>query len=123
FILGSQGMPRRYYNYVEQFTTLHQLSTVGTWILLVGFVTVAVYLWKSLRSGEKASWNPWGARSLEWMTSSPPVTENFNYTPVVTHGPYDFHKPVAEFQLGLSSNGHSHNGHHAEEKPEPSAAH
>jgi cytochrome c oxidase subunit I len=109
FVLGSQGMPRRYYNYVEQFTTLHQLSTVGTWIMLVGFVIIAIYLAHSLRKGEKAPSNPWNARSLEWMTSCPPPTENFAYTPVVTHGPYDFHKPIAEFQLGLAdSHGHGH---------------
>ncbi len=109
FVLGSQGMPRRYYNYVEQFTTLHQLSTVGTWIMLVGFVIIAIYLVQSLRKGAKAPSNPWNARSLEWMTSCPPPTENFAYTPVVTHGPYDFHKPIAEFQLGLAdSHGHGH---------------
>ncbi len=109
FVLGSQGMPRRYYNYVEQFTTLHQLSTVGTWIMLVGFVIVAIYLVQSLLKGAKAPSNPWNARSLEWMTSCPPPTENFAYTPVVTHGPYDFHKPIAEFQLGLAdSHGHGH---------------
>lgn len=116
FVLGSRGMPRRYYNYVEQFTTLHQLSTVGTWIMLLGFIIIAVYLVQSLRNGTKAPSNPWNARSLEWMTSCPPPTENFAYTPVVTHGPYDFHKPIAEFQLGLAdSHGHDH---HQTEKVE-----
>lgn len=113
FVLGSQGMPRRYYNYVEQFTTLHQLSTVGTWIMLLGFITIAVYLVQSLRNGTKAPSNPWNARSLEWMTSCPPPTENFTYTPVVTHGPYDFHKPIAEFQLGLADS-HGHDNHQTE---------
>ncbi len=113
FVLGSQGMPRRYYNYIEQFTSLHQLSTVGTWIMLVGFVMIAIYLVQSLRNGTKAPSNPWNARSLEWMTSSPPPSENFTYTPVVTHGPYDFHKPIAEFQLGLAdSHGHGHHETH-----------
>lgn len=116
FVLGSQGMPRRYYNYVEQFTTLHQLSTVGTWIMLVGFVIVAIYLLQSMRSGAKASSNPWNARSLEWMSSSPPPTENFAYTPVVTHGPYDFHKPIAEFQLGLADTHGHHDTHETETK-------
>jgi cytochrome c oxidase subunit I len=123
FVLGSQGMPRRYYNYVEQFTTLHQLSTVGTWIMLVGFVIIAVYLVISLRSGAKAPSNPWNARSLEWMTSCPPPTENFAYTPVVTHGPYDFHKPIAEFQLGLAdSHGHGHHDTH-ETEPKTTVSH
>jgi cytochrome c oxidase subunit 1 len=122
FVLGSQGMPRRYYNYVEQFTTLHQFSTVGSWILGLGFILVAIYLVQSLRSKTKAPSNPWNARTLEWMSSSPPVTENFSYTPVVTHGPYDFHKPLNEFQLGLADS-HRHEHSTAEVKESAPVSH
>jgi cytochrome c oxidase subunit 1 len=90
FILGSRGMPRRYYNYVEQFTTLHQISTVGSWLIAASLFWMLYYLIQSLRSGEKAPKNPWGGKSLEWEAESPPPTENFYETPVVTHGPYDF---------------------------------
>ena len=38
--------------------------------------------------GPRASENPWGAAGLEWETSSPPPTSNFEETPVVTAGPY-----------------------------------
>jgi cytochrome c oxidase subunit I len=40
--------------------------------------------------GEKAGDNPWNALSLEWTTSSPPIIENWEKLPVVTHGPYDY---------------------------------
>jgi len=90
FILGSRGMPRRYYNYLEQFQPLHAFSTVGSWVIGSGFIIMAVYLLQSLRSGAKAPANPWGGISLEWETPSPPPTENFLQDPVVTHGPYDF---------------------------------
>ncbi len=33
FFLGSKGMPRRYYNYLDQFQPLHAFSTVGSWVL------------------------------------------------------------------------------------------
>jgi len=91
FFMGSQGMPRRYFNYLPQWQIYHQISTVGSWILGVGFL---VYLWMlidSLRRGEKAPDNPWQSLALEWQTHSPPVLENFAKTPVVTHGPYDYH--------------------------------
>lgn len=102
FILGSKGMPRRYYNYVDQFQSLHQFSTVGTWVILAGFLIMAYYLFNSLgKNGVIAPKNPWNGRSLEWMTSTPPIMENFSYTPVVIHGPYDFHKPLAEFEYGI----------------------
>ncbi len=113
FIMGSQGMPRRYYNYVEQFQTLHQYSTVGSWILGVGFIIIAIYLVISMRSKEKAPSNPWGSRSLEWMTSSPPTHHNFDYTPVVVHGPYDYHQPINEFRLGIEGSDHPHDEHKA----------
>ncbi|HKI45390.1 MAG TPA: cytochrome c oxidase subunit I [Balneolales bacterium] len=105
FILGAKGMPRRYYNYLPQFQPLHQLSTVGSWILALGFFIMLGYLLHSLIKGKKAPANPWDARTLEWMTSSPPPTENFSYTPVVIHGPYEYQRPISEFQLGLLSNG------------------
>ncbi len=101
FIMGSQGMPRRYFNYVDQFQGLHQFSTIGSYILGLGFVMMAVYLVWSLFKGPKAPSNPWRSRSLEWMTSSPPPHHNFEYTPVILHGPYDHHKPMKEFRMGV----------------------
>ncbi|WP_441290895.1 cytochrome c oxidase subunit I [Sorangium sp. KYC3313] len=90
FVLGSRGMPRRYYNYLDQFQPLHAFSTVGSWILGLGFLVMLICFIKSLRSGAPAPANPWGGLSLEWTTASPPITENFVRTPVVTKGAYDF---------------------------------
>ena len=109
FIMGSQGMPRRYYNYIDQFTIFHQTSTIGSYILGVGFLLIAFYLAKSIFSGEKAGSNPWGSRGLEWQSTSPPDLHNFDHTPVVINGPYDYHRPMEEFQLGLAQ---SENDHH-----------
>lgn len=92
FILGSKGMPRRYYNYLDQFQPLHAFSTVGTWVLGLGFIIMLVYLLHSLRRGALAPANPWGGLTLEWKTSSPPPVENFVDTPVITHDPYDYEK-------------------------------
>ncbi len=94
FILGSRGMPRRYYDYVDQFQTLHMVSTVGSWFIGAGFFLMLWYLMRSLKIGPVAGKNPWGGRSLEWETESPPITENFIDTPVVTHGPYDFNEAL-----------------------------
>jgi cytochrome c oxidase subunit 1 len=96
FVLGSRGMPRRYYNYLDQFQPLHVFSTVGSWVLALGFFIMAGYLWASLRKPCDAPANPWGAVGLEWQTSSPPPEHNFEHIPVVTHGPYDYSQPVTE---------------------------
>src|SRR4029079_16294818 len=77
FILASRGMPRRYYNYLDQFQPLHAFSTVGSWLLGLGFLVLLICFIRSLRSGAPAPANPWGGLSLEWTTASPPITENF----------------------------------------------
>ncbi|MEN9722049.1 MAG: cytochrome c oxidase subunit [Pseudomonadota bacterium] len=90
FIVGAQGMPRRYHDYLPEFSSLNLLSTVGSWCLAVGFFWAAINLWRSLKRGEKAGDNPWHALTLEWQSPSPPPHENFSKDPVVSSWPYDY---------------------------------
>ena len=96
FIMGSRGMPRRYYDYLPAFTKYHAFSTYGSWVLGVGFLIYAWVLIKSLRSGEAAPPNPWGSAAFEWQTASPPVLQNFSKDLVVNRGPYDYHLATEE---------------------------
>jgi len=90
FILGYLGMPRRYQAYPDEFQVYHVLSTAGASVLAVGYLIPAIYFIWSLRYGAIAPANPWRAPGLEWQTTSPPPTENFDITPVVTHEAYDY---------------------------------
>jgi cytochrome c oxidase subunit 1 len=90
FLLGYLGMPRRYHVYVDEFQVLNVLSTAGASILGVGYLLPMIYLAWSMRYGERAPANPWGATGLEWETSSPPPTENFETQPVVTRPAYAY---------------------------------
>jgi cytochrome c oxidase subunit 1 len=90
FILGYLGMPRRYAVYPPEFQTLNVLSSAGASILAIGYVIPLIYLIWSARYGPVAGPNPWGAKGLEWTTASPPPTENFDVTPVVTEEAYAF---------------------------------
>ncbi len=99
FVLGYLGMPRRYYDYshMPEWQALNVLSTAGATILAVGYLLPMVYFLWSLRYGKIASDNPWGATGLEWRTSSPPPTFNFDETPVVTWEAYEYEKmPLPE---------------------------
>ena len=93
FVLGSRGMPRRYYDYLPQFQELHQISTIGSWILGFGFIVLLIMFSRSLISGKAAPRNPWGSAALEWMTPSPPPIFNFlpGKEPILTRGQYDYH--------------------------------
>ena len=90
FILGYLGMPRRYHVYPEEFQVLNVMSTAGASILGIGYLLPFCYLLWSLRYAPYASANPWHASGLEWTTPSPPPTENFTETPVVTEDPYTY---------------------------------
>jgi cytochrome c oxidase subunit 1 len=99
FVLGYLGMPRRYYDYshMPEWQALNVLSTAGASILAVGYLLPMVYFLWSLRYGKIATDNPWGATGLEWRTSSPPPTFNFDETPVVTWEAYEYEKmPLPE---------------------------
>ena len=83
FVLGSRGMPRRYATYLPEFEALHQVSTVGAFILGIGVGIAVVSLIWSLIAREKAPQNPWGGSTMEWETQTPPITHNFHETPAV----------------------------------------
>ncbi|MGL4513795.1 MAG: cytochrome c oxidase subunit I [Lacipirellulaceae bacterium] len=89
FIMGSQGMPRRYAAYKPEFQFYHQMSTIGFLVLGVGLFLAAGVLLLSLINGRKAPNNPWGAATLEWKSCSPPTTQNFEVMPWVGE-PYDY---------------------------------
>ena len=99
FILGYLGMPRRYHAYPDEFQVYHVLSTAGASVLAVGYLIPAIYFIWSLRYGAIAPANPWRAPGLEWQTTSPPPTENFDITPVVTHEAYDY-SVIEEMTVG-----------------------
>lgn len=99
FLAGIKGMPRRYATYAPEFTLFHQISTIGSLIMAVGFFVVAINLVVSIFKGKKAPVNPWNARTLEWQAASPPITENFLELPDTSIGPYDY-------MLPMSSQGH-----------------
>jgi cytochrome c oxidase subunit 1 len=83
FFLGNGGMPRRYYEDPPKFQTLHVISTVGSWAIAGGMLVVLGTIIHGLLRGARAPNNPWGSRSFEWRTASPPPPRNFD-------GPVDF---------------------------------
>ncbi|HWB81823.1 MAG TPA: cytochrome c oxidase subunit I [Nannocystaceae bacterium] len=90
FIIGQQGMPRRYATYVPQFQLQHVLSTIGAYMIGTGLLFTLFYLLRSLKTGAQAPADPWGAASLEWTIQSPPIEHNFHGQPRVDGSPYDF---------------------------------
>jgi cytochrome c oxidase subunit 1 len=99
FVMGSKGMPRRYYNYAPEYHVYHVISSIGSYALGLGMLIVLTYLIYSLFRGRKAPANPWGGASLEWQCSSPPPHNNFATQPAVGDC-YDFSDLEYDEQVG-----------------------
>jgi cytochrome c oxidase subunit 1 len=99
-LLGMQGMPRRladpyHYSYLEHLLPLNQVMTWSA--IVMGFAQIILFLNFLISSfaGRKAGRNPWNANGLEWIAPSPPPHGNFDVTPVVYRGPYEYSAPDA----------------------------
>jgi cytochrome c oxidase subunit I len=94
FLLGNGGMPRRYYSYPEHYQWLNVLSTGGASILALGLILTVIYLAVAFFRGPLSGRNPWGSRSYEWMTPTPPPTHNWvEPLPSFDRDAYDYDLP------------------------------
>jgi cytochrome c oxidase subunit 1 len=84
-ISGMLGMPRRIYTYDADrgWAFLNQLTTIGALIQVPSFAIFVYNLVWSYRNGKPAGDDPWNAWTLEWMTTSPPPSYNFDVEPTV----------------------------------------
>ena len=103
-ILGLQGQPRRMYVWTEAragegFFNLgfwNMVSSIGSFILAVGVLFFIINVIKTTRNKKRAPLDPWDARTLEWLTTSPPKVHNFDRIPVVHHLDEFFHRKYVE---------------------------
>jgi cytochrome o ubiquinol oxidase subunit I len=87
YALGFMGMPRRMEHYdVAAWQPLLVVAAVGAAVILLGIVCLGIQLAVSVHRRDKLwdlTGDPWGGRTLEWLTSSPPAPYNFAVLPQV----------------------------------------
>ncbi len=98
FILGLQGMPRRYFDYLPKYETGNFLAGFGAIFIITGLVIMFYNLFISFREKVPAPADPWGGTTLEWTIPSPPPVHNFPEKPVIPDYPYDFRAVVKRFR-------------------------
>ncbi|HUX42573.1 MAG TPA: cbb3-type cytochrome c oxidase subunit I [Rectinemataceae bacterium] len=104
FVMGWEGMPRRYFDYPVKFADLQFVSSIGAYIMVAGIALVFGNLIRGARKGEPAPANPWQGATLEWTLPSPAPLENWETPPIITKGPYEF---GLDGKANGSASGHS----------------
>ena len=84
-IIGLEGQPRRMYRYAPGmgFDTWNLIESIGAFILAAGILVFLINVIKTAR-GPKCPEDPWDARTIEWMTTSPPKPHNYDAIPQIT---------------------------------------
>ncbi|MDP9226285.1 MAG: cytochrome c oxidase subunit I [Actinomycetota bacterium] len=84
-ILGLEGMPRRIYTYPNGmgWNLWNFIETIGAFVIAASVLVFIANTVRSRRVREEAGSDPWDARTLEWMTPSPPPEYNFAQIPLV----------------------------------------
>lgn len=84
-LTGLLGMPRRVYTYMghEGWTALNLISSVGSFVLTMGFALIAIDILLQRRHGRRFRRDPWRAGTLEWATPTPPAAYGFASLPRV----------------------------------------
>ncbi len=94
-ILGMQGMPRRYYDYLPKYESGNFSAGIGGYVMVIGIFLMLYNLAMSFREKRIAPADPWGGTTLEWSVPSPPPLLNFIDPPQVKSYPYDFSEVIA----------------------------
>ncbi|PCD02291.1 cytochrome o ubiquinol oxidase subunit I [Sphingomonas spermidinifaciens] len=87
YILGLMGVTRRLRTFDDPSLQIwFVIAGIGAAIIAVGIAAFLIQIGVSILNRDKLrdeTGDPWGGRTLEWATSSPPPAYNFAFTPVV----------------------------------------
>ncbi|MFB0491047.1 cytochrome o ubiquinol oxidase subunit 1 [Methylobacterium sp. OAE515] len=87
YVLGLMGVTRRMQHFDDPSLQIwFVIAAIGAALIACGIASQIVMFVVSIRNRDKLrdlTGDPWGGRTLEWSTSSPPPDYNFAFTPVV----------------------------------------
>nr|YP_010602074.1 cytochrome c oxidase subunit I [Ocellarnaca nigra]WAM61703.1 cytochrome c oxidase subunit I [Ocellarnaca nigra] len=83
--LGLAGMPRRYSDYPDAFTSWNIVSSLGSTISFIGIIMLIFIIWESMISNRTTIFPLNMTSSLEWFQDTPPTEHSYNELPILTN--------------------------------------
>ena len=87
YVMGLMGITRRLSQFPDTSLSWYFfIAMIGTLLIFFGIISFLIQLVVSYLKRDElrdTTGDPWGGRTLEWSTSSPPPQYNFAFTPVV----------------------------------------
>nr|URT60189.1 cytochrome c oxidase subunit I [Picromerus lewisi] len=82
--LGLSGMPRRYSDYPDSYTSWNIISSIGSLMSMISIIMFIMILWESIISKRILMFNENMTSSIEWLQKTPPTEHSYNEIPIVT---------------------------------------
>nr|QZP41061.1 cytochrome c oxidase subunit 1 [Geoscapheus dilatatus] len=82
--LGLAGMPRRYSDYPDAYTTWNIMSSIGSMISFVGVVMFIFIMWESMSTNRQLLFPTQTNNSIEWFQNTPPAEHSYSELPTIT---------------------------------------
>ncbi|YP_002808471.1 cytochrome c oxidase subunit I, partial (mitochondrion) [Palaemon carinicauda] len=83
--LGLNGMPRRYSDYPDAFTTWNVVSSMGSTISLIAVIGFEIVIWEAFSVKRPVLFSLFMPTSIEWQHNYPPADHSFSEIPLITN--------------------------------------
>nr|WRK67300.1 cytochrome c oxidase subunit 1 [Nemopterinae gen. 1 sp. 1 YZ-2023a] len=83
--LGLSGMPRRYSDYPDAYSSWNIVSSMGSIISFIGVLFFFLIMWESMYSKRVIIFPSQVNSSIEWLQNYPPTEHSYSELPVLTN--------------------------------------
>uniref|UniRef100_UPI0023D8B0C6 cytochrome c oxidase subunit I n=1 Tax=Parnassius honrathi TaxID=214010 RepID=UPI0023D8B0C6 len=83
--LGLSGMPRRYSDYPDSFTSWNIISSFGSYISLLSMMMMMMIIWESMINQRMILFSLNMSSSIEWLQNLPPSEHSYNELPILSN--------------------------------------
>lgn len=83
--LGLAGIPRRYSDYPDSFTSWNIISSLGSYISFIGVILFLLIIWESIINKQISLFSININSSIEWYQKFPPAEHSYNETSILVN--------------------------------------